>query len=257
MAELTFNHALIRSQIAAHGISETEFTKLTGISFDCIEAALHPNLVGVGFVWKLAEILGLPPGDLIIRADDTPAAPTTLGNEKYSDIDLLQAALIEHEPFSPSELTDIFGWTPQRLDNALDNLAGRLSGTPLQLFRTEGVIELVRHNRIIENYSRHRLILRRMSRVALSPREAQYLVDNIRSEITRPLNGKDGRQPSILLPIFCQDMADRHLLIVKHLREPDSSSDVTVQVHPDVLFALRLPSALSTLGQESSPEQEI
>ncbi|MFI7055485.1 hypothetical protein ACIBLB_25810 [Streptosporangium canum] len=239
------NHALIRAHAAAAGIDDTAFMELTGMSLAHIETVLRPDLMSITFVWHLAEVLGLAPEALITQADDTENAPPPSVDREHADDVLLQAVLIEYQPFSHADLTDILGWTSQRLDHALDALAARLTDTPLRLTRTADTVELVRDKGIIDRSAQRKLASRRLNRTLLSPREAQYLIETLRNDIMRPITGKDGWSHPAFLPLFCQDLADRRLIVLRHRPGNSDQFHVAVSAHPDILFALRLPCALS------------
>jgi hypothetical protein len=240
MSDLVIDHALICARATDLGMDAATFAERTGVRLADLEGLLRPELISVALLDKIATVLELDPGDLIIKS----ASAVEFDDADCADADVVEALLASREIISPAELAIVLVWRRGRVEAALNALSERFEGTPLRLVRTDDGISITHRLGVVAPDVRRRLEFWREGRAPLAPREAMILLGLVRADLRRPIDGN----VSIESVDTADDLVRRRLAVrvTPPLRRGVELGIFTGQraltAHPDVMFALRLVS---------------
>jgi transcriptional regulator with XRE-family HTH domain len=167
----------IRARRQALKIGDNDLAARLGVSISVIrllEAGTNHDVLSLGLVGKLAEVLGTDLRDLLLRADIEPA---TADDNLDDDRRRLHAALEEvGRVVNAEELAKGLGWQLRRVYPAARALRSALSDSGQQLAHTSGVgYALMPREGILTTAERQRLHRARTARHGIRHADARIL----------------------------------------------------------------------------------
>jgi transcriptional regulator with XRE-family HTH domain len=145
-----FNSRAIREAVLHSGLTSSDIAFRVDLSQQAIQRILDgdrdPGEIRVATLIKFATLIGLPTQDLFFPADPQPPTsiplPQSAADDSQSvhrDVQAVVGALYDRgQPTLNKEIASAFGWTMDRLQQALDFAGDLLAGVGLELLRTHG-----------------------------------------------------------------------------------------------------------------------
>lgn len=241
-ARPALNYAAIRARAAELGMQETALNDLTGITLSTLERDPDQRGIGLPLLTRLAAVLDLSLDDLVAASEPAtcPAQPVRPGD----DI-LLLALLASYDGLPTQRLLDLLDWTPERLDSAVATVGARLAPTALRVAATNDRLTLTPRPGALPTALRERFDTEQSLHGPLQPSAAVELLKLVRDKILAPFPENDGQFPDEERHPTRRHTWTEEFLISSRLAidlAPGGGGLGTarVEVHPDVMFALRL-----------------
>jgi hypothetical protein len=235
------NYAAIRARAADLGIPETTLNELTGVTLRTLEGDPDQRGIGLPLLTRLATVLDLRLDDLVLTGEPAPhlARPARPGD----DIILL-ALLASYRGLATQRVLDLLGWTSERLGSALATIGTHLAPTALRVTATDHRLTLTLRAGALPEPLRERFDADQFLRHPLDPSTAVELLKLVRDKILAPFPD-DGRFPGEEERPARGHTPTEDFLISSRLAvdtEPQGGDRglPAVEIHPDVMFALRL-----------------
>jgi len=235
------NYAAIRARAAELGMPETTLNELTGVTLRTLEGDPDQRGIGLPLLTRLATVLDLRLDDLVLTGEPAPhpAQPARPGD----DIILL-ALSASYQGLATQRVLDLLGWTPERLGSALATIGAHLAPTALRVAATDLQLRLTLRPGALPEPLRERFDADQALRDPLEPGTAVELLKLVRDKILAPFPD-DGRFPGeeerpARGHTWTEDFLIRSRLAVDAGPQGGDPGTPAVQIHPDVMFALRL-----------------
>jgi hypothetical protein len=232
------NYAAIRARAADLGMPETTLNELTGVTLRTLEGDPDQRGIGLPLLTRLATVLDLRLDDLVLTDEPAPH-PARPGD----DIILL-ALLASYHGLATQRVLDLLGWDPERLGSALATIGTHLAPTALRVAATDLQLTLTLRPGALPEPLRERFDADQALRHPLEPGTAVELLKLVRDKILAPFPddgrfpGEEERPARGHTPI--EDFLIRSRLAIDAGPLGGDPGTPAVQIHPDVMFALRL-----------------
>jgi hypothetical protein len=248
------NYAAIRARAADLGMHEEALNELTGITLSTLERDPDQRGIGLSLLTQLARVLDLSLDDLV-AADEPPTLPAQ--PVRQGDDIILLALLASYGGLSTQRLLDLLDWTAERLDSALATIGTHLAPTVLRVAVTDHRLTLTLRPGALPTAVRERFDTEQSLREPLDPSTAVELLKLVRDKILAPFPEEDGRFPGEeRRPTWRHTWTEEFLissrLAIDVAPGGGDSGAARLEVHPDVMFALRL-SGLDESGPAAAP----
>lgn len=254
LAQPALNYAAIRARAAELGIQEEALNELTGVTLSILERDPDQRGIGLPLLTRLATVLDLSLDDLVDVRD--PAAHAAQPVRPEDDIILL-ALLASYKGLPAQALLDLLDWTPERLDSALATLGARLTPTALRVAVTGHWLTLALRPGALPTAVRDRFDTEQSLRRTLDPSAAANLLKLVRDKILAPFPDvdewiHDDEERTARRHTWTEEVLISSRLAIDVQPGGGDSGTALVEVHPDVMFALRL-SGLNESGPTAAP----
>ena len=252
-AQPALNYAAIRARAAELGIQEKALNELTGITLSILERDPDQRGIGLPLLTRLATVLDLSLDELVDVRD--PAAHAAQPVRPEDDIILL-ALLATYKGLPAQGFLDLLDWTPERLDSALATLGAHLAPTALRVAVTDHRLTLTLRPGALPTAVRDRFDTEQSLRRPLDTSAAVNLLKLVRDKILAPFPEADGQfhdaKRTARRHTWTEELLISSRLAIDVQPEAGDSGTALVEVHPDVMFALRL-SGLNESGPAAAP----
>jgi transcriptional regulator with XRE-family HTH domain len=234
--------AVIRHRRAELGISSRVLAAQCGVtppSIAALEAGTNHNDLSVAMLVKLAKALALDPSDIILssgvveaieKADSAPHVEEPSSVDVGTDRATVGAILFTTGVLTPlATLCEVLGWSPPRLETAVDALDVHLRGAGLRVHRLALQVGVRRAVDAVDKETLAASLRRHMARDGLSLSEARILERVAR----RDLPHEPTKSESIAIGILLNASALVH-------GEPAVGRFPPLELTDDVRFSLLL-----------------
>jgi hypothetical protein len=236
------NYAAIRARAAELGMPEATLDELTGVTLRTLEGDPDQRGIGLPLLTRLATVLDLRLDDLVFTGEPAPrpARPARAGD----DITLL-ALLAYYRGLATERVLAVLGWTPERLGAALATIGDHLAPTALRVAATDHQLTLALRPGALPEPLRERFDTERSLRGPLEPSAAVELLKLVRDKILAPFPENDGQFPDeerhpTRRHTWTEEFLINSRLAIDLAPGGGDLGTARVEVHPDVMFALRL-----------------
>ncbi|WP_039829391.1 hypothetical protein [Nocardia testacea] len=235
----------IRSKAAHLGLTAKELDTALGVRLGTLEE--DPDQRGVSLIVldRLRRLLDMPLDDLVIYggpADIRP--PPGSGCGEAEDAGCVLALLVIHDGLGIADFLARSGWSRRRLDQALTVLGHQLEATALRVVATDDRLTVLIRTAVLPDDLRTAFTDQRMRRIPMGPHEAVELVKLVRNKVLEPFPDSLGlhEESTNAYTVDPSGMLARQRIAI-HRTSPTlqrSTAANTLEIHPDVMFALGL-----------------
>lgn len=239
----------IRSKAAHLGLTAKELDTALGVRLDTLEEDRDQRGVSLTVLDRLRRILDMPLDDLVINGDPTNVRPPPdSGCGEADDAGCVLALLVIHDGLGIADFLARSGWSRRRLDQALTVLADQLEPTSLRVVATDDRLTVLIRTAVLPDDLRAAFNDQRMRRIPMGPHERPHeaveLVKLVRNKVLEPFPDSLGLHEESTNAYTTDPtgiLARQRIAI--HRTSPTlqrSTAANTLEIHPDVMFALGL-----------------
>jgi hypothetical protein len=249
------NYAVIRARVADLGLLDAKATELLGVRLVDLEEDLDQRTVSLTLLVRIARALDLTLDELVIVDDQTPPRPDA---GRAGDDAVVLALVASYNGLHVGRVLNHLGWSHDRLDAAIASLADQLAPTPLRLAVTDHMLMLTLRPGALPALTRERFDRDHALRRPLDPKTAVHVLKLVHDKILEPFPSADDEDDDVV-----QRKPDTHLdtawlidasLAIPAAQPTASPGPAEVEIHPDVMFALRLTDAPAVA---TAPDQSV